>query len=392
MKKIKSKEENISLVIKTIMKKGPISKRDISSITGLSPASLTIICKTLLKEKIIIENGEVVENKAGRRRQLVEINPTYKFTIGVNISLKSVTYTIIDLKGTTISKECILINIDNPAKLLQAISSKLQEIILKLKAEEKELLGVGISIIGRVDNSLGKTLVPIGAWDKEVDIVKILQKDIGLPIKIYNNVQAMAVYESFLDDKMKDFFFVKYDRGIGGAAIINGIFSQNNSLEFGHSILDMESEDYCPMCKRKGCLENSISTVNILETIRRDFSKDSYPNLYKITLGNPDLLTFDNVIQSAEEGGIKECLILKKSAKLMSIALLNVYSIIPVKQIVLNGQFFKSKLYLEYLSAYLREYQLTDFSSRLSPSKIKSDSLDVAAGISFIKEYFYYSI
>lgn len=389
MKKINSKQENINLVIKTIYADKVISKKEVSEKTGLSPASLTIICRSLLEERLIRERGEVLENKAGRRRQLLEINPKYKYSLGVDIQPDLTTYSVSDFSGTIIWRNILPSpGKKDPLDFLNEISNELNKVIHQTQKNSKEILGIGISVIGRVDSQSGKTLTPIGFWDDEVGVADYIGRKTSLPVTLYNNIQAMTIYEAFLNSSLKDFFLVKYDRGIGGAALIDGHLSKNNDLEFGHSILEYDSDEYCPMCKRRGCLENTISGPAIEKIIIEEFNKEMFPQLYLLVDGNSSRITLDKIIESAESGGIRECLILKRSAKLMAVSLLNIYSFLPIDRIILNGKPFNSKLYTDYLNSYLREYQLTEFSHRLSLSAVTQELQGAAPAIAVLSDFF----
>jgi predicted NBD/HSP70 family sugar kinase len=387
------KEKKISSVLEVINSHGSISKKDIASILGLSPASLTIISKTLLSENILIETGELIEKKAGRRKQLLKINYNYKFSIGVNIQPSQVEITIINLKGKIIANK-ILNNLKNdiPTLFLQTLSSEILSLTKKVSIKNSQVLGLGVSIIGRVNSNLGISLSDIGFWEEEVEIKAELSKYLPYQIMVENNVNTLALYETFLSQESEKFFFIKYDRGIGGANIVNSTLLTENSdsvNEMGHSVLDFESKEYCPMCKRRGCLENSISTHKMLSIIKNDFNKINYPTLYKLTEGIKENITFDKILESAELGGINECLLLKKSAKLIAITIINTYSLLVPEKIILYGQLFKNPVYMDYLNGYLREFQLTGFSNKLIHSRISREFEALAPAFYIIKKIFY---
>ena len=63
------KQQNRSLILHTINRLGPVSRKDLSFLTQLTPASITQTTTALLKEGILVETGTVIEKDAGGRKQ-----------------------------------------------------------------------------------------------------------------------------------------------------------------------------------------------------------------------------------------------------------------------------------------------------------------------------------
>ena len=80
----KLKFNNIKLVLDTLKNYGSISKKQITTITNLSPVLVTKICSELIEKKIILEGEYFPSEKAGRREQALYLNDNYKYIIGLS--------------------------------------------------------------------------------------------------------------------------------------------------------------------------------------------------------------------------------------------------------------------------------------------------------------------
>ena len=77
------RSRNISLVVNTLNRFEPITKRELVTKTGLSFAKINSIIQTLDNSNLAIGAGKE-ESDGGRPSTLYQINPDYRYIIGVN--------------------------------------------------------------------------------------------------------------------------------------------------------------------------------------------------------------------------------------------------------------------------------------------------------------------
>lgn len=386
------KKKNISKILKLIKKEGPISKKDLSKLTGLSAGSLTGICNELIDIHVLEEVGSVSKYNSGRKKILLNINYNYKKVIGIDIKNKFTTILITNINGEIIHEKKLLTdkNID-PHAFLEKVCSNLKNILLENNIANNMILGIGVGILGGVNKEKNSTDYPIGFWNTEVPVKEILENLLNLPVIVDNNVKNLAILELFLDDSLDNFFFLKYGSGIGGSIVSNQkIFYGYNSLagEMGHTIL-IPSGDYCPICKRRGCLESTISFKAILNKVSNEFSDSNYPLLYNLADGKKENISIEIILKAAELGSVQICELLRYSAELLAISIINTISLLSPKKIVLCGKLFQNNLYLNYLYSNIYNLQLIDIKDKLQISKISSDIEKLAPAITVIHELFY---
>ena len=102
------KSNNRSALLHILNNSGAMSRKDIAGKTGLTAASVTLICTELIDEGIIIELGEAVEEKrAGRKKILVDINPAYKYILCISIEADETYIAVTNCKGVVQEKEVL---------------------------------------------------------------------------------------------------------------------------------------------------------------------------------------------------------------------------------------------------------------------------------------------
>lgn len=372
----KLKFNNIKLVLDTLKNYGSISKKQITTITNLSPVLVTKICSELIEKKIILEGEYFPSEKAGRREQALYLNDNYKYIIGLSFFSDSSKITISNMKPSLFySKEYSYLN-KTPEELITIMLEEVKEWIYLNGLKEEDFLGIGIiskGTINRLENSIG-----IDIWQREIFIKKEIQNFFNLPIIIENDVKSFAVTHNYLYPSLSDFFLVHYGmNGIGGAIFKNELLiNEVDSIgKIGHIIIDPNKE-FCPICKRRGCLESLISLKNILKRVNQ------YHNN----------ITIEELLELYDEGDIEVSRILNESAKYVAQSIINAYSIIGSKNIILHGDLFFNENYFFSLISYIKRYQLGDFYKRIILSPLKKEEIELASNILAIDFFFFQNI
>ncbi len=100
------KQLNRSLILNKIIESGKISRADLSKITGLNKATISVQVANLLDEELIVETRE--EHTAiGRRPIMLSINKEAAYFLGIDLDYHTITYFISDLQGNIISEEVV---------------------------------------------------------------------------------------------------------------------------------------------------------------------------------------------------------------------------------------------------------------------------------------------
>lgn len=386
----KLKINNIMSVLDVIRLNENSSKKYISSITGLSSTLLTNICNKLKEKNLIIEGDILNSNRAGRREIALSINYSLKKIIGINISSEFCEIVISDLKPSLLFSKKIPTNLKNSEELINSILNIIFDYIAKNNLLISDFAGIGISSKGTTD--IEKGIVGEDFLEKKLEIREFIEKKINLPIFIENDVKVLSIAQNFFFPEYDDFFLVKYTiHGIGGAIFKDGILYTNkeNAVgKIGHIIINPQ-EDYCPVCKRKGCLESIISINRLKKELKESFDKKETPVLSAYLQNNFNNFTIEKMFSAFENGSVAVNNILRKSSSLMAQSLINTYAITGSSKIVLYGDFFSYPEYMFLLKQYIKEYQLTDFWSKITISQLSLEQEALASCVMVIKKMFY---
>lgn len=386
----KLKINNIMSVLEFIRLNENTSKKYIASMTGLSSTLLTNICNQLKEKNLIIEGDVLSSNKAGRREISLNINYSLKKIIGINFSSEYCEVIITDLKPTLLFVKKFNINLNDNNQILSSIEEIILGYIKKNNLSLSDFAGIGISSKGTTDTKKG--IVGEDFLVKKLEIKELLNKKIDLPIFVENDVKALSIAQNFFFPEYRDFFLVKYSiHGIGGGVFKDGLLCTNvdNVVgKIGHIIVDPK-EDYCPVCKRKGCLESIISINRIKKDLFNDFKNNKLPILEKSLCGDFNNFSIDKMFEAFEDGSIVLNNILRKSASFMAQALINAYAISGTSRIILYGDFFSHPSYLFLLEQYIKEYQLTNLWDKITLSQLSNEQETMASCVMVIKKMFY---
>lgn len=141
-------------------------------------------------------------------------------------------------------------------------------------------------------------------WKGIVPIAEMLEKKLGIPVRITNDAKAAALGEMLYGAArgMKDFIMITLGTGVGSGIVVNGnlVYGRRGFAgELGHVAIRPETGRDCP-CGRKGCLETYCSATGVARTAREMLeSSDEHSLLREIPL---EEITSKDVYDAAVRG------------------------------------------------------------------------------------------
>ena len=267
------KLKNQSAVLRILNDRGAMSRKDIAEAMGLTAASVTMICTELLEAGMILELGEAEgERKAGRKKILIDLNRQYKKVLCIGIEADETYLSLTDLKGEVLASDRMPTDRDaDPEKFLKLAASVCKKLMKDKKVKEKDLLGAGVTMPGKVDREAGISYNTYSIWNREVPVKQIMEKELQTRVVVENNLKAYAESEILLGygRTHDDFLLVKWGPGVGSAMILDQKVYQGASGlagEIGH--MPVKGSNRPCNCGRKGCLETEISTHSLMRDLR----------------------------------------------------------------------------------------------------------------------------
>ena len=278
---------NRNLIFNLIRTKQPISRADLSRVSGLQRSTISLIVEDLMTEGWIVE-GAVGHLPRGRRPTFLEIN-SKRAIIALDIHPAQTTIAVTDLAGRIITQQVVLVP-DGAAKALNAIVNAIR----KLLAAHKDLSfdGIGISLPGRADLNLQKLIFAPNLNWPVLSLKAKMERATGLRVKMDNVANACALSEVWFgsSDGMHDLVVVNVSEGIGTGIFANGqLLRGENGLagEFGH--VQIAPDGPRCACGNQGCWE-------VLASNRAAIGY--YSELSKISAP----ITFDALLRLAQSG------------------------------------------------------------------------------------------
>ena len=352
------KSENRSKIIRLLNDKGDMARKDIATELGLTAAAVTQISNELLEIGILKENGEMEEEThVGRKKILIGLDEDFTKILGICIERNQTVISVNNLRGKCILKKAITMDAGVlPEEGLQKIVDTVYELMDSLSVSTDDFLGVGVTMPGysakeNLKESNGRNL-----WDVPIPVKNMLEKKLRLPVIVENNVNAFAMAELIYGagKEKGNIVFVKWGPGLGSAiAINNKVYSNQDgrSSELGHIIIDNHNHT----------LESVVSLNAITEKVRKLFSEDETPELWKYYSGNVARISAYNISEwcSVHDPGLEK--ILDQIMEMLAQAVYNVSVVMSPDKVIYYGKLFEiDYIKRNFESVFRKRYPMPD--------------------------------
>jgi glucokinase len=148
------------------------------------------------------------------------------------------------------------------------------------------LRGVGVGSPGIVDEATGtvSSARNLPGWDGAFDLGPALQKALGVPVFVGNDVQVATEAEFRLGAgrPYKSLLGVFWGTGVGGGLILDGKpwVGRGGAGEIGHTVVKIDGA-HCP-CGRRGCVEAYAGRGAMESRARRRVEKGRRTDLFTL--------------------------------------------------------------------------------------------------------------
>ncbi len=237
---------NLSIVLQTIKKHGPISRADIARELQCSKSTISSSIAALQELELVHDVGSG-NPKTGRKSILLAFNPTAHYFVAVDLRWKKVNLAIVDMAGEIHSDFSYQRTNTHPGVLTERVKDGIQALIDDSGVPFEKIEAIGIMVPGIVDTDQGivRYSSTLG-WENEVNLVEPIQSRFDRPITIFNDANALALGEIWTGcaGRYEHLAFIYTEGGVGGACVYNGriILGTNAAAgEFGKVLVSGES-------------------------------------------------------------------------------------------------------------------------------------------------------
>ena len=255
------RDHNQLLVLHTIRTRGASTRRDLSSLTGLTFQTIENISRRLIDARLL----EDVPPSApmGRARQLV-LRPAGAHAIGVDVTPEGCRLAVCDLRGRTLAERRIAARAPSSASILDELALAVQDLIDAAEVPVTTVAAVALTVSGSILDAADDARLP------RESVRDGLERRLRMPVLCTGRVVAAARGEQWSGRiSSRDFIYLHLGSEIGcavisGGRLCTGARGRGGDIAHTRAVID---GDPC-VCGRRGCLH----TVLAEHGLRRAFA------------------------------------------------------------------------------------------------------------------------
>ena len=262
------KYQNRGLLLRLLCTHDGVSRIQLAQRTGLTKMTVSNIIAGLMEQDYVVERAPERNAGVGRNPIILDISPGAPKVLGVQLGREGVTAVLFDLKLQILKKEEEPFAQENTDSILQ----KLFRAVDRIRIQESNILGCGVSVVGPLDVGSGVVLNPPNFFGvSNLPLRRLLSNHMGLPVELNNDMNCAALGEKLFGAgrEFHNFLYVGLSTGIGSGIIENDGLYQNSSGfagELGHTSIDCNGPE-CG-CGNRGCLEEYVGMPVIEARLR----------------------------------------------------------------------------------------------------------------------------
>src|SRR5205823_4669829 len=139
---------NQNTLLNLIRNHAPISRPQLTALSGLSPATVMSLTNRLIERRYVQERG-VAESTGGRKAALLEIRPDAGFAVGLAVRGFETTGVLVNLQGDILFAEHSEITLRHEqARAVELLADCVTEFLIHAGVMSEHIIGVGCALSG----------------------------------------------------------------------------------------------------------------------------------------------------------------------------------------------------------------------------------------------------
>lgn len=361
-------------IIDLCIKEGCYSIADLSRDINASVPTVTKLIMELMADGFLMDMGKQ-GTSGGRRPSIYGLNPDAGFFIGVDIARKHFHIAISDFKGDLIDFiQDIPFVLEASAESFRSLCSTIRSAVARAGLPWEKVLGVGVSLSGRVNPEKGYSLSYFVSED--LPLKDFFQKELEVPVTIENDSRAMTYgeYLCSVKDGEQNMLFINLSWGLGMGIITNGKLYYGKSGfsgEIGHFPL-LENDIIC-RCGKVGCLETGASGSALHRMIIEKL-EEGRPSSLSAKYAATKHIELDEILQAIEDEDVLAIEGIEAVGAALGRGIAGLINIFNPGLVVIGGRLMVGKDYLMFpIRTAINKYSLSRVSNDTS---IRFSTLD----------------
>jgi predicted NBD/HSP70 family sugar kinase len=377
------------LIYDRIAEQGTVSKLDLLNEFSLTKSTMTRLLEEMTREGLLVESG-FGESSGGRRPILYQINPSYGYILGLEISRMYSSLGLFDMQMNP--KSIIHWRMDEaftPERFLEHISNQIRAFLRDHQLVDSQIIGIGIGAVGPLDRENGLILSPLHfpaeGWNN-LPICKLVEERTGFKALLDNGANTALLGErwSIRHANIQHMLYVHAGAGLRYAmmshgSIVHGTTDMEDAI--GQMIIQTDGPHFHD--GNYGTLEALVSTQALEQRARSEVKtgKDLILKTYKVT---PEKLTYDILVQAFRDGDPHATELFTQAAVNFGIGLANAINLFHPETIILGGALIHShELFFQTAVkvALKNTYRYPEYQPQFSLGKLKEEAVVTGAAI-----------
>lgn len=350
------KEINLSIVLDTILRRQPISRANISTMTGLNKGTVSSLVQELIERKLVFETG-TGSSSGGRKPVLLQFADHAGFAIGVDLGVNYIHAVLTNLTGKIEQEFTINHYNESEQSVLQHLKDGIQTLIDAAPPSAYGIIGIGLGIPGIVNSSGEILFAPNLGWHN-MDLASLLRDHFQIPVYVDNEANAGAIGELQYGagQGTANLVFISAGIGIGSGIILhNEIYKGNTGLsgEIGH--LTIEATGKPCRCGNRGCWELYASEQALVSLVSESNPKEN--------------LSLEDIVQLAKQENAMILQSLTQVGRYLGIGIAGILNIFNPRKVIIGNRLTKVSEWL--LPPLLKEVRTRSLPHHLESVEIQ---------------------
>jgi len=375
------------LILEILRRRGPLSRADISKVSGINPVTISHYLDKLISQHIVYEK-EYDTSSGGRPPMLLDINSGAAYSLGIGVNLFNSIGVITDLEGKVVYKYRREKPAMMPNQILESVLSIGEELLNYSSGLRAKVKGIGVGIGGIVDNKNGIIRWPQREEDKlfysyiSMPIQSYLEDKFGLPVFIANdaNLACFAEYWLSLEPGIKNVLYMF--SGVGCGIMINGEMYTGQDGCAGELFINFFPKERLPYLGDYSFFKQWSYDLDLIDRTRNILGKTERPAVDSLE---------DVFFWSRKNIKVRE--VVSEAAKALGIKIAFLTNIFNPQVIIIGGGLEKGGFdFVESVYQNIKKYAFDEMTKNLkvNPSSLGEEAVALGAANLVVRNIFTY--
>lgn len=246
---------SVQIVFQHVKASGPISRRELQELTGLSWGTVSRVVEHLVAQEYITVMDEKESEGVGPKTEKFDVTTLKHYFIGVDLDNRGFIAIVTDMKGRIVESVEHKWTIFTRENVLEKLYQILDDFMARYK--DNQVKGIGFSVQGVADVRKGVStyIGKIEGWN-DVPLKDLMEERYGVGVVVAHDPDCLMKCETTLgvlkDKPVRDVLMIHYNHefALGMSVMVNGqiyLGHHGKAGELGYTILGTKEDGRCEM-------------------------------------------------------------------------------------------------------------------------------------------------